>query len=166
MKRATAKLAISTGVILASLVCSADLSAAEATAVGVDGPGGGELVTTSPKGAQQELESSFEVGPESGPGISPKAVAFSGCIAPGKMISHRVSLPGGGSFLHRVTPDRSGFNVVMTINYPGLSRTVNKGGPGRAESFTVRTPSGKVSGKVKISGLKGSFGCYTFRVTP
>ena len=56
--------------------------------------------------------------------------------------------------------------VKVTINYPDLSRTVNQGGPGRAESFTVRTPSGKVSGKVKISGLKGSFGCYTFRVTP
>jgi hypothetical protein len=97
---------------------------------------------------------------------SPKAVTFSGCISPGKTISHRVNLPRGGSFLHRVTPDRGGFNVVMAIKYPGLSRKVNQGGPGRAESFTVRTPTTAVSGTVKISGLKGSFGCYTLRITP
>jgi hypothetical protein len=150
---------------LAALISSTDVTAAEPTATGVDGPGGGELVA-QPKGASQELESSFEVGPESGPGITPKAVGFVGCIAPGRTISHRVSLPAGGSFLHRVVPDRSGFNVVMTIQYPGLSRVVNKGGPGRAEAFTVRTPYGKVSGRVKISGLKGSFGCYSLRVTP
>jgi hypothetical protein len=121
---------------------------------------------SQPKGASQELESSFEAGPDWGPGITPKAVGFSGCVAPGKTISHKVNLPGGGSFLHRVTPDRSGFNVVMTIAYPGLTRVVNQGGPGRAEAFTVRTPNGPVSGKVKISGLKGSFGCYSLRVTP
>jgi hypothetical protein len=70
-----------------------------------------------------------------------------------------------GSFLHRVVPDRRGFNVVMTIDYPGLDRRVNKfgrSGGGLHGSHTF----GRVSGRVKISGVGGSFGCYTLRVTP
>jgi hypothetical protein len=153
------------GGLLAALVSSAGTAAAASKAVGVDGPGEGELVPVQPKGTGQELESSFEIGPASSEEAT-DAVGFSGCVAPFKTVSHRVSLPAGGSFLHRVVPDRRGFNVVMSIAYPGLSRTVNRFGPGRAEAFTVRTPSGRVSGRVRISGVSGSFGCYTLRVTP
>ena len=153
------------GGLLAALVGGADTAVAATAAVGVDGPGGGELAPANPGAAGQDLESSFEVGPEAGSGAE-RAVTFSGCVAPGRTVSHRVSLPGGGSFLHRVVPDRRGFNVVMGIAYPGLTRVVNRFGPGRSEAFTVRTPSGRVSGRVRISGVGGSFGCYVLRVTP
>lgn len=152
--------------VFAALVCSANVAVAAPTAVGVDGPGGGELVPARPEGAREELESSFEIGPKASQGPTRAAVGFSGCVAPFKTITHRVNLPANGSFLHRVVPDRRGFNVVMTIDYPGLDRRVNRFGPGRAEAFTVRTPFGRVQGRVKISGVGGSFGCYTLRVTP
>lgn len=140
-------------------------SAAEPVAVGAESPGGGALVPAQPGAKGLVLENSFEAGPESA-GAGTKAVSFGGCVAPFRSVSHRVVLPAGGSFRHAVFPDRRGFNVVMTINYPGLFRRVNNFGPGRSEAFTVRTPSGRVRGTVTISGVRGSFGCYTLRVTP
>jgi hypothetical protein len=148
---------------LLALLGGAAIATAAPTAVGVDGPGGGEL-TTSKSGAT-ELESSFEVGPGSGQEAQ-RAVSFSGCVAPFATINHRITLPANGAFLHRVVPDRRGFNVVLTIDYPGLVRRVNNFGPGRAEAFTVRTPNGRVTGRARISGVGGSFGCYVLRITP
>ena len=84
-------------------------------------------------------------------------------MAPFATVNHRINLPANGAFVHRVVPDRGGFNVVLTIDYPGLDRRVNNFGPGRAEAFTVRTPNGRVSGRARISGVKGSFGCYTLK---
>jgi hypothetical protein len=78
------------GGLLAALVSSA-ATAAASKAMGVDGPGGGELVPVQPKGAGQELESSFEIGPASSEEAT-DAVGFSGCVAPFKTVSHRVSL--------------------------------------------------------------------------
>jgi hypothetical protein len=150
------------GGLLSVLMSGAAVAGAAPKAVGVDGPGGGEPAPARPEGAPQELQSSFEVGPES----AQRAVTFVGCVAPFTTITHRVRLPAFGSFLHRVVPDRRGFNVVMTIDYPGLFRRVNRWGPGRAEAFTVNTPFGAVSGRVRISGVRGSFGCYALRVTP
>lgn len=148
--------------LLSALVGGADVAGAAPRAVGVDGPGGGEVAPPRTESSPQELENSFEVGPQA----AQKAVTFVGCVAPFTTITHRVRLPAFGSFLHRVVPDRPGFNVVMTIDYPGLFRRVNRWGPGRAEAFTVNTPFGAVSGRVKISGVRGSFGCYSLRVTP
>jgi hypothetical protein len=152
------------GLLLAAIGLAASVKAAP-TAVGVNGPGGGELTTADPPSTAVELESNFEVGPDSAQKAQ-KAVTFGGCVAPYTVISHRLTLPAFRSFLHRVVPDRRGFNVVMTIDYPGLFRRVNNYGPGRAEAFTVRTPYGRVAGRVRISGVGGSYGCYTFRVTP
>ena len=119
------------------------------------------LLTVLAHGADVATAAPATAGPEAA-----RAVTFNGCVRPFATVSHRVTLPAGGSFLHRVVPDRRGFNVVMTIDYPGLFRRVNKFGPGRAKSFTVRTPTGRVSGRVRLSGVGGSFGCYTLRVTP
>jgi len=140
---------------------AARVATADAVAVEVAGPSGGELTPNSPEDAVKELENSFEIAPSNG-----EAVTASGCIAPFRAISYRFVLPRGGRFLHRVVPDRPGFNVVMTLNYPGLFRRVNRFGPGRAEAFTVGTPSSTVRGTVTISGVGGSFGCYVLRVTP
>lgn len=148
-----------------ALVGLAGSAMAEPVAVGVESPGGGQLTPAQPGPGSSVLENSFEVGPESA-GAGTKAVAFGGCVAPFRSVSHRVVLPAGGAFRHLVVPDRPGFNVVMTINYPGLFRRVNNFGPGRSEAFTVRTPFGRVRGTVTISGVKGSFGCYALRVTP
>ena len=101
-------------VVLAGVTGS---TAAEPGAVGAELPGGGELAPaqSGPKGLV--LENSFEAGPNSA-GAGTKAVSFGGCVAPfGRR--HRVVLPAGGSFGTRSFPDRRGFNVVMTINYPG-----------------------------------------------
>lgn len=148
------------GVALLVLMSMASVVNAEAVAVGVDGPGGGEL-TTSPSGSR-DIDRGESIQLKS----SQRAVTRSGCVVNGSTVGFNITLPANGSFLHRVVPDRSGFNVVMTINYPGLFRRVNQFGPGRAEAFTVRTPNGRVSGRVTISGLRGSFGCFTLRVTP
>jgi hypothetical protein len=132
-------------------------------AVGIDGPGGGELAPEVP--GSEVLENSVAIGPESAnPGT--EAVFVSGCVLPGSSVRHRVRLPARGSFLHLVVPDRRGFNVVMALKYPGLSRRVNQFGPGRSEAFTVRTGSSAVIGTVTISGVRGSFGCYRLSVTP
>jgi hypothetical protein len=144
---------------------AAAVAAADPVAVERAGPGGGELVPDTPEGAVKELENSFEIGPKSAaPGG--EAVFASGCIAPFRAIRYRIALPRGGRFLHRVVPDRRGFNVVMTLNYPGLFRRVNRFGPGRVEAFTVGTPSSAVRGTVTISGVGGSFGCYVLGITP
>lgn len=147
-------------VALLALVGMAQVASAEAVAVGVDGPGGGEL-TKSTSGSP-EIDSGESIQLKS----SQRAITRSGCVVNGSTVRFNIALPANGSFLHRVVPDRSGFNIVMNINYPGLSRRVNQFGPGRAEAFTVRTPNGRVSGSVTLSGLRGSFGCFTLRVTP
>lgn len=142
------------------------LAVADPVAIGVPGPGGGELVPDTPDGEAKVLENTFEISPGSAE-IGQEAVTASGCIAPFRTIRYNnIVLPRGGSFLHKVIPDRSGFNVVMTINYPGLNRRVNQFGPGRSEAFTVRTPVSAVRGSVTISGVGGSFGCYVLRITP
>jgi hypothetical protein len=93
-------------------------------------------------------------------------VTFAGCILPGRTVTYRVRLPAFGRFLHTVVPDRGGFNVAMGINYPGLARYVNRFGPGRSEAFTVITRGASVIGRVTISGVRGSFGCYRLTVLP
>jgi hypothetical protein len=142
------------------LVGMTEVAYAGAGAVGVDGPGGGELTTSATGSA--EVDSGENIQLKS----SQRAVTRSGCVFGGSSVRFNITLPANGSFLHRVVPDRSGFNIVMNINYPGLSRRVNQFGPGRAEAFTVRTPNGRVSGSVTLSGVRGSFGCFTLRVTP
>lgn len=144
------------------LVATAGMAAASQSVVESAGAIGGELV--SEQDGPEVLENTVAVGPESGkPGT--EAVFFSGCVLPGRSVSHRVKLPANGLFLHTVVPDRLGFNVVMNLKYPGLSRRINRFGPGRTEAFTVRTFS-NVVGTVRISGVRGSFGCYRFGVTP
>lgn len=142
------------------------VSAADGGAVGFEGPGGGEFAPDTPEDEEQVLDDNFGFTPMTGK-VGQEAVFASGCIAPFRAIRYNgIILPRGGSFLHRVVPDRRGFNVVMTINYPGLNRRVNRFGPGRTEAFTVRTPFNTVVGSVTISGVRGSFGCYRFSVTP
>jgi hypothetical protein len=151
--------------LLAVMVGSADRVEAAPAAVGVDGPGGGELVPVRPMPSPQDQGSEFAI--EQGSiKAAPEAVFRSACIGLGGSRTFTgIRLPAGGSFLHRVVPDRRGFNVVMVINYPDLSRRVNRFGPGRTETFTVNTFS-RVTGRVTITGVGGSFGCFLFSVTP
>ena len=134
---------------------------AQAKVTGSDGPGGGEL-TTSATGAKE-----IDGGDLSAAQSSQRAITRSGCIAPFSVVTYsNINLPGFRSFLHRVVPDRRGFNVVMRVIYPRLNVVVNRYGPGRTETYTVNTPNGATRGRVQIYGVGGSYGCYTFRITP
>lgn len=102
-------------------------------------------------------------------GAVPQAVTRSACLLPFYKITYPISLTGKGVFKFVTTPKAppKGFNVVMTLKFPGLSRTVNNFGPGKAEAFNViKSFSAKVNGKVIISGVKGSYGCFVLKVTP
>lgn len=155
--------ALLSGAMLMALAGGAGAALAAPAAIAGYGPSGGELTPAAPANTVEELESTDAGQPAA---QAQKAVTFRNCVAPFKVVVHRVTLPAFNSYLHRVVPDRSGFNVVMTIEYPGLVRRINNWGPGRAEAFTVRTPNGRVTGKVKISGVSGSYGCYSLRITP
>jgi hypothetical protein len=148
--------------VVTALLGVAGTAWAAPTAVGIDGPGGGELAPYRAENTPQEIEGNSAAASQQ----AQRAVAYNGCVAPYTVVTYRITLPAFGSYLHRVIPDRRGFNVVMTIDYPGLFRRVNNWGPGQTEAFTVRTPNGRVTGRVKISGVGGSYGCYKLRITP
>ena len=102
-------------------------------------------------------------------GAVPQAVTRSACLLPFFKITYPISLTGKGVFRFVTTPKAppKGFNVVMTLKYPGLSRTVNNFGPGKAEAFNIiKTFKAKVNGKVIVSGVGGSYGCFVLKVTP
>ena len=121
---------------------------------------GGELTTSEAGSVEIEAEDM------SGSRAAQRAVFGSGCVTGNTVVTFSgITLPKGRSYLHRVVPDRKGFNVQFQVIYPGLNRKVNRFGPGRAETFTVNALS-KVTGKVKVSGVKGSFGCFTLSITP
>ncbi len=114
-----------------------------------------------------ELENS--VASEAVAGVTPQAVVRSACLLPFFKVTYPIFLNGKGIFRFVTTPRAppKGFNVVMTLKFPGLSRKVNNFGPGKAETFNVRkTFSAKVNGKVTISGVDGSYGCFVLKITP
>ena len=83
---------------------------------------------------------------------------------------YRSTLRPNSRYRLRVVPDRGGFNVVMTLDFGvaprRLFRVVNQKGPGRPEVFTINTlPGGAVSGRVTITGVGGSFGCFNLTLT-
>jgi hypothetical protein len=144
------------------------LGSAAAFATGVSGEDapGGAVWSSESSGGDELMNSEVVVKVPSSGEVQPEAVSFAGCILSGRTITYRIRLPAFGRYLHTVIPDRSGFNVAMNINYPGLSRYVNRFGPGRSEAFTVITGRFSVIGRVTISGVRGSFGCYRFSVFP
>ena len=103
-------------------------------------------------------------------GTAPEVI---GCINFGGFPSRQVystSLAPNSRYRVRVVPDRGGFNVVMTLDFGTgarrLFRVVNSKGPGRPEVFTINTlPGGVVRGRVAITGVGGSFGCFNLTVT-
>ncbi len=112
-----------------------------------------------------ELENS--VGSEAATGVTPQAVVKSGCILPFYKVSYGISLTGKGVFRFVTVPKTKGFNVVMTLNFPGLFRKVNNKGLGGTEAINVsKNFSARVNGKVAISGVGSSYGCFVFQVTP
>lgn len=144
------------------LTLAASVVAADAAPEPTQEPASSVVTTGNGQGSATEVELGLVPAAEKRRGL-----VGNGCIAPFKtVVFSGINLPRGGAFLHRVVPDRSGFNVVLRVEYPSLFRTINKFGPGHAESFTVRTPTTKVKGKVKISGVGGSFGCFVLRITP
>ena len=82
-----------------------------------------------------ELENS--VGSEAATGVTPQAVVKSGCILPFFKVSYGISLTGKGVFRFVTVPKTKGFNVVMTLNFPGLFRKVNNKGLGGTEAINV-----------------------------
>lgn len=143
-----------------ALVMGASTAWAAPAATGSYPASGGELTTSETGSAEIEAEDL------SGSRAAQRGVFRSGCVAGGTVITFNgITLPAHRSYLHRVVPDRRGFNVQFQVIYPGLNRLVNRYGPGRAETFTVNALS-KVKGKVKVSGVKGSFGCFTLSITP
>jgi hypothetical protein len=143
-----------------ALMMGANVAWAAPAAVGSYPASGGELTTSETGSAEIEAEDL------SGSRAAQRAVFRSGCVAPFTVVTFSgITLPANRSYLHRVVPDRSGFNVQFQVIYPGLNRKVNRFGPGRAETFTVNALS-RVRGKVKVSGVKGSFGCFTLSITP
>lgn len=114
-----------------------------------------------------ELENS--AASEAATGISPQAVVRSACLLPFRKITYPIFLNGKGVFKFLTTPKAppKGFNVVMTLKFPGLSRTVNNFGPSKAEVFNVKkTFAARINGKVTISGVGGSYGCFVLKITP
>ena len=143
-----------------ALVMGAGAAWAAPAATGYYPPSGGEL-TTSETGAAE-----IDGGDLSQSLASQRAVYRSGCVSGNTVITFSgITLPKGRYYLHRVVPDRKLFNVQFQVIYPYLNQKVNRFGPGKAETFSVHALS-KVKGKVKVSGVKGSFGCFTLSITP
>ena len=124
-------------------------------------PGSGGELTTSETGSAE-----IQAEDLSGSRAAQRAVSRSGCVTGSTVITYSgITLPANRSYLHRVVPDRSGFNVQFQVIYPELNHKVNRFGPGRTETYTVNALS-RVKGKVKVSGVRGSFGCFTLTITP
>lgn len=114
-----------------------------------------------------ELENSASSGVAAG--VTPQALVRSACLLPFFKITYPVYLDGKGTFKFLTTPKAppKGFNVVMTLSFPGFFSKVNKYGPGKAEALNVRKSfAARVNGKVTISGVKGSYGCFVLKITP
>jgi hypothetical protein len=99
-------------------------------------------------------------------GVQPAAVVGSGCILPFFKIRYGVALVGRGVF-HFVTVPARRFDVVMTIDFPGFHRRVDRFFAGGIESYNViKNFSARVAGKLTISGAGASYGCFVWRITP
>ena len=111
-----------------------------------------------------ELENSINGMAEAGP--KPEAVTRSGCIRPGGRVRIGIALFGTGVFRFVTTPERF-FDVVMRLDFPGFHRTVDNFFAGGVERISVRkNVARQINGTVTISGFRGSFGCFVFRLTP
>jgi hypothetical protein len=111
-----------------------------------------------------ELDNSINGMAEAGP--SPQVVVRSGCIGPFGRVRIGVALFGKGVFRFVTTPSRF-FDVVMKLDFPGFHRTVDNFFAGGIERIDVRkNVAPRINGTVTISGFRGSFGCFVFRLTP
>lgn len=150
------------GALVLALPLSSTSAVADQGLQGMDAVPPAAAPDTSP-----ELENSASSGVAAG--VTPEALTRSACLLPFFKITYPVFLDGKGTFKFLTTPKAppKGFNVVMTLKFPGLSRTVNNYGPGRAEAYFVnKTFAARVNGKVTISGVKGSYGCFVLKITP
>lgn len=143
-----------------ALIMGAGAAWATPTATGYYPGSGGEL-TASETGSAEIVAEDLSQSQS-----SQRAVYRSGCVSGNTVITYSgITLPKGRSYLHRVVPDRSGFNVQFRVIYAQLNHKVNRFGPGRTETYTVNALS-KVTGQVKVWGVKGSFGCFNLSITP
>lgn len=90
------------------------------------------------------------------------------CFGRGGSRFYNVTLPAQNRrFTFRVVPDRPGFNVIMALDYPpNIFFVANRFGPGRAEAAFVNPQGVRRAGRVTITGVGGSFGCFRLTVTP
>lgn len=103
---------------------------------------------------------------EAAAGVTPMAVTHGACILPFIKVKYPISLNGKGIFTFTTTPSRP-FDVVMTIDFPGLHKRVDGYFAGGTERYAVRKNfAARVNGKVTISGFGNSYGCFVLKVTP
>lgn len=90
------------------------------------------------------------------------------CFGLGGSKTYTVVLPKKNTkYVFRVVPDRPGFNIYMRFKYPpNIDFVVNQFGPGKAEAGYIIPGFNNRSGKVIVSGVGGSFGCFKLTVKP
>ena len=102
------------------------------------------------------------------PPVAPELTFPTACFKLNGSKSYSIDLPSKTQiYKFRVVPDRSGFNVLMRFNFaPNLKFTWNQYGPGKTETVLVRRENNNRVGKVTVTGVGGSFGCFKLTVTP
>lgn len=154
--------AICTGVLALAVLLSPTIAVADQGLQALDA-----IPPAAAPDTSLELENSTTSGVAAG--VTPQAFTRGACLLPFFKITYPVYLVGKGTFKFLTTPKAppKGFNVVMTLNFPGLFRKVNNFGPGKAEVLNVKkTFAARVDGKVIISGFGGSYGCFVLKITP
>ena len=152
---------------LALAITPAASYAADRPALKGDGPSSTVKLPAKELGPEKfdELDNSAETEALSGI-VRPTAVTHGACILPFAKVKYPIVLNGKGTFRFATTPSRP-FDVVMTIDFPGLHQKVDRYYAGSVEKYgIIKNFTAKVTGKVTISGAGNSYGCFVLKITP
>lgn len=142
--------------------------AADAPALKGEGPSSTVKLPAKEFGPEkfEDLDNSADTEALSGGVIRPTAITRGACILPFAKVKYPIVLNGKGTFRFVTTPSRP-FDVVMTIDFPGLHQKVDRYYAGGVEKYgIIKNFTAKVSGKVTISGAGNSYGCFILKITP